>query len=687
MIKSEVLNGHLARFPAEKEIIRKFEGDFEITWGSRIHRFNTYLSLYFLKPLEHITQSFGFDQELVLAISDFTVPEARLIQSIEENFFHLPARGRVDQTIAIVVSKSDNISSWMNDYIARNPQSRAYVGINEKEILQSSSSWFIRNILIEQLFSRDLFDYTLPIDEDMFFVGRQSIVAEHIDSIRKSENRGIFGLRKTGKTSVLFKVMRQCKQADINVIYYDCKLKSLYQLSGDDLIERICNDIEKTIGLKLKGWRAKSNSADKFVSLIEKIPSEKKLCLIFDEIEYLSPNSLTASHWSDDFIPFWQTIWSTQSQHRKFNFIISGVNASVVETDKFNRIQNPMFGIVKSKYLVGFEKSELFSLLTVFGKRMGMNFSETAVNILYSRYGGHPLLTRMICSQINNELKASSFSRPVVIDGERIKKDLQNREQEIQFYCGHITSELEDFYHNEYEMLEMLAVGNIVDFNDMAQDIDLVRHLKSYALVDFSIDQNPKFAIPVIKSYIASKWKKKHGVKQSFYLVPEHRRTEYVGGRISSIISDLRLLDRRMGDRGLPTLYGGFGPHEADMMARLGPVVDRDGIVNFLNQMNRSIVEPVDAVGRKAKVQDYFFETIRTNYPHIFFSLNRVRAYRNYIMHLKLNAAAQRALDEYLLEDYEGAYPDKVDSGWFRLQSIVLDGLLIGIQSEIALHA
>ena len=70
-----------------------------------------------------------------------------------------------------------------------------------------------------------------------------------------------------------------------------------------------------------------------------------RLCLIFDEIEYISPSSKLGPHWGDDFIPFWQTIWSAQSQYRKFSFILAGVNASVVEIDRVSGVQNPMFGI------------------------------------------------------------------------------------------------------------------------------------------------------------------------------------------------------------------------------------------------------------------------------------------------------------------------------------------------------
>ncbi len=285
---------------------------------------------------------------------------------------------------------------------------------------------------------------------------------------------------------MLFKIKRQCADNNIIALYYDCKLSSIYCLGGDELLDRICGEIAIATDQQIGVWASKKMAADRFVSLIENLPAERQLCLIFDEIEYISPSSKLAKHWADHFVPFWQTIWSAQSQHRKFAFTIAGVNASVMEQDRVNGIQNPMFGIVKTRYLTGFEKDEVRTLLSVFGKRMGMRFDESSLNALFERYGGHPLLTRMICSQINNGLKVSGATRPVAVTSETVAHDLQSREDEVQFYCGHITSELEEFYPKEFFMLETLASGNTTEFNNLSSEIDYIRHLKAYGLVDFS---------------------------------------------------------------------------------------------------------------------------------------------------------------------------------------------------------
>jgi len=686
VIHKEVREVHLDKFPEDEVVLKKFLPDFEITWAKRTYAFNTELSLFFLKPLKHITHLFGFEQEVLLAVSAFTSLEARTLQAIDQSLQQLPAKGRVEQTVAILVSSDQRTESWLKEFAARNPQSRAYVGMFHDDLVSSSDSWYLRNKLQSQLFSRDLFDYTLPIDEDLFFFGRASIIAEHIDAIAKSENRGLFGLRKTGKTSLLFKLVRQSQAEGRLAKYYDCKAPFIYRLSADEFLDKICEDIAKHFKCEKGKWKKQKTSSLRFFSLVEQLPNNTKFCLVFDEIEYISNNNKLASHWRDDYIPFWQSLWSTQSQQRKFSFIIAGVNASLVETDKFDGVQNPLFGIIKYRYLTGFEEDELHSLLTTFGRRMGLKFDSGAVTCLFKRYGGHPLLTRMICSQLHNEIKVQNKNRPVSISSAIINSSIRSREDEISFYCKHITSELEEFYPFEFEMLEMLSTGSVVDFNELAQDAELVRHLKSYGLVDLSSPYEPKFRIPVIQNFIAMQWKRRNSVTVARYVVPVERRLEYIAGRTASILRDLRSAEKRFGSLSMPVLYEGFGPSEAELFASSSVVITRDQLVSFLNQCNRSLVEPIDRVGKKLNKTNYFFNEIKNFYPKLWDGLNRVRSYRNYFMHLSLIDKAEEHLATYLDLDFGGEDPHNLPDGMFRIQSAVLDGLIISIQAEIATY-
>ena len=686
MIKPEVLEQHIALFPRELPILRKFESDFEIVWAKRYVEFNAQVSAYFLKPLKHMSETFGFESEVVLIYSEYRELQARTIQALDRIMSRSPALGRVDQGTAIIVSEANDVSPWLQRYAAENPQSRMLIGLSVKELNATrEDSWDLRNLLSSQLFSRDLFDYSLPLNNDLFFFGRSIVLAEHVDAIRRSENRGLFGLRKSGKTSLLFKIQRESERNGLKTIYIDCKLPAIYRLSGDEFLDYISIQIAEALAGNIKGWKSGKDGYSNFVKLIKKIPDEVGVCIILDEIEFISFMSPTADHWKKDFVPVWQTIWSTQSQYRKLSFIVTGVNAAVVEMDSVTAIQNPMFGIVKSKYLTGFDNPELEQMLRTIGRRMGLRFSPDAVAFLHVRYGGHPLLTRMICSHLHAQVRAQGRQRPFEIDRKYIEEGIEDREEEIVFYCNHIVSELKQSYPDEYEMLELLAIDDIMGFRELANDDGLIRHLRAYGLVDFSQPSRPRFKIPVLKKFIAREWRRKTGQPLPIYIVPPEGRAGFVLSRASSTLRDLRSVDRQFKLIGTPTLYNGGGPAEAERFAQLSVVDSQDQLMSFLNQAQRSLVEPIDKYGKATPSgKQYFFSDIRNAYPQLWDALNRIRAYRNWVCHLELNKIAEAEYRRYVDLDLGGKEPPEVQDGYFRVQSAILNGLAVALQATLA---
>ena len=685
MIKAEVTEEHLSRFPQELEIVRKVESDFDVVWAKRYVQFNAQISAYFLKPLKHITEGFGFEAEVVMIYSGYEEMQARTIQALDRVMNQSPALGRVDQAVAIIVSDDPNVENWLRRYIAENPQSRVLVGINKDTLLAWKDSWDLRNKVANQLFSRDLFDYSLPIDNDIFFFGRASEIAEHVDAIRRIENRGLFGLRKSGKTSLLFKIQRECKRNGIAAIYIDCKLPSIYKLSGSEFLELLCEKINQAIRVPVKGLKGAKDGYSRFVRLMERMPANQNVCIILDEIEFVSFFSKLAPHWSQDFVPFWQTIWSSQSQFRKLSFIITGVNASVVEADLVDGVQNPMFGIVKSRYLVGFERIELEQLLRTLGRRMGLRFVSDATDFLHERYGGHPLLTRMICSHLHSQVRADARQRPFDVTSEFIRSGIEDREEEVVIYCNHIVSELRHSYPDEYDMLEMLAVDDQTGFNELAQDEDFIRHLKSYGLVDFSRQFYPSFKIPVLKKFVAREWRRRSGRPGKVYVVPTDARPTFVLARTTSILRDLRAINSRVTLVGTPELYEPAGPSEAEKFANAKVVRDEADLTHFLNQCQRSLIEPIDRRGRTlGQGSGYFFNVIKQHYTELWDALNRIRAYRNWICHIELNETAETEYQRYLRRDLAGTDPSAAPEGYFRIQSAILNGLAIALQATLA---
>lgn len=464
LIKGDVESGTLLKRPADNALLAPFLSGFDVTWGGSKRAFGTNVTVYFLRPESFISQGFGIDQEVALFITDFPTIEPRVLQAIDQMLQEVPARGRVEQSVFFLISSDSRGREWMADYAANNPDARLSVVFDSNELLAAlDNAWYVRNKISDQLFTRNLFDNQLPIDSDLFFFGRDQLVADYLDAAKRSQNRGLFGLRKTGKTSVLYKLQRLIRKDGVGTLYYyDAKLPSIRMLRWHELLAKIIKDIanEHAIGLP-KGIDDPKKVSDVLIKVLQHTPAEKRTVLVFDEIEYISPVAVEDMHWHKEFVPFWQTLWAAQSQVRRLSNIVVGVNPKVVEMDTVQGVQNPMFGIVQPKYLKGFDQDELKGMLKFFGKRMGLTFSLDAQVYLLKRYGGHPLLIRMACSEVHKALEKERVARPFAVTEDILRTGEEQRDEELIFYCRHVVNELQKFYPDEYAVLEMLASGQI----------------------------------------------------------------------------------------------------------------------------------------------------------------------------------------------------------------------------------
>lgn len=689
-IKNDVESGILAKRPADRALLAPFLNGFEVTWGANRRAFGTNIAVYFLRPEPFISQGFGLDQEVALFVTDFPTIEPRVLQAVDQNFQETPAKGRVDQSIFFLSSADPNGREWMADYTAANPDTRLAVVFNTNDLaLASGDAWHVRNKIGEQLFTRNLFDNQLPIDSDLFFFGRDYLVADYLDAAKRSQNRGLFGLRKTGKTSVLYKLQRHIRRDGIgSLYYYDAKLPSIRMLAWHELLAKIVRDIaaEHSIGVP-KGVDDPKRVSDVLIKVLQLTPANKTTVLVFDEIEYISPVAVEDVHWHREFVPFWQTLWATQSQVRRLSNIVVGVNPKVVEMDAVYDIQNPMFGIVQPKYLRGFDLDELKGMLKFFGKRMGLSFDPDAQAYLLQRYGGHPLLIRMACSEVHKTLERAGAVRPFAVTADLLRTGEEQRDEELLFYCRHVVGELQKFYPDEYAMLEMLASGQISDVRELSDEPEYTRHLREYGLLRIDAQKRPSFEIPVVGEYVGRELARKEKRQLVRRLVPVKDRAGWLERRTQTISREMRTLVKELDKAGLPKLFGDRDFPEAERFSGIKIVGDVDSFVVFVNICNRCFVESIELYGRKTGVANYFWTTMKTTYPDLWQALQRIKVYRNNDLHLELNATVEAELKRYLDLDLEGKAFSQLKEPWFALQQAVLDGMMLGVQYELARHS
>lgn len=679
-------------FETFRKLDQYFGTDFEITRKFDKEIVNTKIYVWLLRPLSSISNTFGFDKEIPLFISGYGKLQPRTMQAIEKICGEEILSGRIDTSTAFLFSYDTNLKEWISKYKSENPESRIVVPFVRNDLKDFlTNRWNLVNNIKSVLYISNLFDYKLPLKSDRYFYGRENIVSALIDNAKRNQNSALFGLRKTGKTSVLFKAQRVMeKTKEICTIFIDCKVRQIRNLSCDGLSKKIVALIEEKFHSKSR------KSIDSFDDIFEcledrirSIPSKKKLCILFDEIEYISPISPTNEHWSKDFIDLWQCLWTIQSRCEKISFIVCGVNPTVCDVDRFpspsipgRNIQNPMFSIFNPHYLTGLDYTNLKNMIQFFGSRMGMFFAEPAIKYLFEEYGGHPLLTRLACSFHNDYLVARNDDRPVTIGTETLISLQAERDAELVSYCGHVVSEISELYPAEFEMLCLLAAGQISEFYEKAKNHQAVKHIKDYGLVDFSDNSMPKFKIPVIKRYLEHRTDIGKYLSSLEVFSGKDVKESWLKRRLLSISDDIILLNTELKEKNNFQFYKNESAFQSHHFSAITVVSSQESALSFLVTCHKYLVEPIDKFlkpGGVAKNSD-----ILSNIPNLQDSMMRLKNYRNMFCHVDITEETKRGYKRFLNKDFSGIEPDKIDDGWFKMQKIILDNIHVAIQVEIA---
>ena len=180
-IKKDVAQDHLRLHPDEYDLIKPFTNGFNISWARKRRSYGSNFSTYIIAPENKISTFFGIKQEVLLVYFDYSPLQARTMQAIDSLFQEHPYQGRVDPTIFIMIVKNKCVKDWVSNYISENPQSRMPVVFDISDIrIANNKPWEVINVMSNYLYFRDLFDFNLPINNDLFFFGRERQISELI---------------------------------------------------------------------------------------------------------------------------------------------------------------------------------------------------------------------------------------------------------------------------------------------------------------------------------------------------------------------------------------------------------------------------------------------------------------------------------------------------------------------------
>lgn len=322
-----------------------------------------------------------------------------------------------------------------------------------------------------------MFAYATPLKTDAYFFGRAEVIQGLYGKYITGENGCLFGLRRIGKTSTLYAVMRNMALRDEPAVYIDCSDPSFHRNRWNTALHLIISKLYEHYNIKISirihieqdyDDKNASKCFDDDLYAAYNALGKKRILIILDEIEHISANVSASEHWSkeNDFLYFWQSFRSIfQNKPWLFSFIISGVNPRAIEMPVVNGIDNPIYRFLTPSYLPFFSIEEVKEMIKSIGSYMGILFDEEIFTYLADDFGGHPFLIRQVCSNIH---KTITQKRPYKYSRFNYEKDRDLHIRSIQDYVGLVVDVLRERYPDEYNMMEYLAQGDNKTFDELA---------------------------------------------------------------------------------------------------------------------------------------------------------------------------------------------------------------------------
>ena len=308
---------------------------------------------------------------------------------------------------------------------------------------------------------------------------------------------GIFGLRRSGKTSMLNAIERQLKKDGCIVVFIPCQLK-LKPLDWKNALYRITEEIRDALGLAEELLAADTvyerDCENAFSTDMDTMLRSRSspVVLMFDEIEAITFGiGDTSSPWYDGngFVRFWDALRGYCIRpSSNLSIVIAGTNAMINETPFIGKSPNPMLLQLsvsnQGGYLRPFDIASTKTMIDTLGGYMGIRFNDSIPGRLVEDCGGHPYLIRLLCGYIYKYIREKE-KRPFTVSKavyEAARSEFEKSSDVEGFYLM-ILEILQSYYPPEYETLKILAIDGDGQLSRILDDAQ-IKHLLGYGLIE-----------------------------------------------------------------------------------------------------------------------------------------------------------------------------------------------------------
>ncbi|MDJ0900575.1 MAG: caspase family protein [Xenococcus sp. MO_188.B8] len=259
----------------------------------------------------------------------------------------------------------------------------------------------------------DFFDDRNAISDTLSFFGRVDLLNKLEQELLRCQGIGLFGIRKSGKTSILFQLgflLRKNPIVHIDLQQYggsfygadlfNTILQQLFLLVRERLPYRRTNVRRLTSGTPAK--ELTNDFVKQFSALTEPLElAEYKLPVVcfIDEVERILPTPHDPKERVEEFNAFFGAMRVLSQQNRNLALLVADVHPDCNRINNWEQkgvATNPVFSFFKEIFLSPFSEQETIEMLTGLGNLMGLEFDQDIPTEIHKESGGHPYIARQL---------------------------------------------------------------------------------------------------------------------------------------------------------------------------------------------------------------------------------------------------------------------------------------------------
>jgi tetratricopeptide (TPR) repeat protein len=237
------------------------------------------------------------------------------------------------------------------------------------------------------------------------FVGREDILWKVKSILRHDYHNAIvlYGQRRIGKTSVLQELETKLDRNIHYPVFFDLLHKAQQPLG--QVLQELTNEISQVVQKKktIFGTEPKSQFRQWLLNLLNELPTEKSLVLLFDEFDVLDdPKTEQASL---EFFPYLNELLTINPKRLNFVFAIGR------KIDDLTKISLSLFKGILTEHVSLLKYKDAIWLVRLSERNKTLYWSEESVETIWQQTNGHPYLTQALCYHVWEDIYQSNHHK------------------------------------------------------------------------------------------------------------------------------------------------------------------------------------------------------------------------------------------------------------------------------------